>query len=308
MAFSELNLYLPVANMSINFLILITIGLAVGFISGMLGIGGGLITVPILTFIGIPTHVAVISSTNQSTATSFSSYLAHARKNRVDYKLFFILLLGGILGVVFATQLFYYLSKIGQANLFISLSFLLVLSITGTLSTKDVIKIIYYRYRKLEFTQNNKKISNRIKILLTTFPSCKQSISVIVPFITGLVGGILITIGAGGSLITIPIMLYVIGVSPAYTSGTNSLYIVGTNIISIIIQGLLGKDLDIILSTTLIIGSVFSAQLGARFSTRFTHDTLQIILTLIILMLCIKVANDLFIKPDYIYSVEVIHQ
>ena len=310
MHIDDFSLYLPVANISINFLILILIGLFVGFFSGMFGIGGGIIAIPILMFLGVPADIAASSVTNQTTATSLSSYLVYARRNRVDYKIASCLLIGSVLGILIGLLIFNHLVKIGQIDLFISAILLIVLSIIGTISTKDLIKILYYKYKRLHPPKpKDITIVRKLKFGLMTFPSAKQQISFLLPIITGIIGGLLVAIiGTGGSLVMIPIMLYVLGISPAYTPGTIHAQMIVTTILSTILHTYYGtSSLDIVLSSTIIIGAVFSARIGAHISAKFKSESLHIILTIIIFMLCVRVANNLFNEPDNIYNIEIIY-
>lgn len=304
------HLYLPIADISINLLLLISIGLVTGLLAGVFGIGGGIISMPILVAIGIPAQIAVATVTNQMTAASFSSYLAYARRNRVDYKLGCLILLGGILGSILGVILFYWLSHIGLADIFISASLAVILSIIGAISAKNAATIIYYKYKRLMLPkQNVPKWIQHITPLTMQFISAKNKISALFPIALGIISGLLVSfLGIGGSLIMLPIMLYIFGVSPLYVAGTIHFQMIYTTILSTIMHGVTSPSIDIVLSIALIIGTAFGAQLGAKLGAKLEQETFKIILATIIITLCIKVTTGLLIAPKNIYNTEILRQ
>lgn len=305
-----LQLYLPIAEMRINVLLLIAVGLFVGTLAGMLGLGGGLISVPLLTALQVPPSIAVATATNQMTAASFSGYLAYSRRGRVDYKLGALLILGGLFGSYCGILIFNALTEIGKIDTFISLSFSLLLTSTAFFTLKDIITISYYRFKNLPRPRPTPSILRQISLPIHMhFIGAKREISIFSPIIIGFIGGIMVaTMGIGGSLIMIPAMLYILRISEEFTAGTSHLQIIFTTIISTIMHSMTSHNLDIVLSTVLIIGTVVGAQLGARMVRHFSQDKLRLLFAIIILVLCINAAYQLVAEPSCIYDFEVMNK
>lgn len=304
-----LQLYLPIAEIRINALLLVAVGLFVGTLAGMLGLGGGLISVPLLTALQIPPSVAVATVTNQMTAASFSGYLAYSRRGRVDYKLGFLLTIGGLLGSYCGIIIFKALTKIGQIDAFISLSFASLLGSTAFFTLKDIITISYYRFKKIARPRPTPSALRRISLPIRVhFVGAKRDISIFSPIIIGFIGGIMVaTMGIGGSLVMIPAMLYILRISEEFTAGTSHLQIIFTTTMSTIMHSMTSHNLDIVLSTVLIIGTVIGAQLGARIARRFSQDKLRLLFAVVILLLCVNVVYQLTIEPSCVYDFEVMN-
>lgn len=303
------QIYLPIAEVNINIFLLIAIGIAVGVLAGIFGLGGGLILVPILVAIGVPSQVAVATSTNQMTASAFSGFLAYARRKRVDYKLGVLMLAGGVIGSVLGVITFEYFTELGIIDIVISLCFLVILSIVCFTTTKDAIILLYRRFNKLNHTKRyHKKLFSKFSLpCQINFISTRQPISVFSPLMIGLVGGFLVALmGIGGSLVMLPAMIYFLGVSEAFTAGTNHLQIIFTTIIATILHSVTDHNLDLILSTVLIIGTSFGVQIGVRMGAKFRPDNYRLLFAMIILVLCINVVYGLVSTPKSLYSVETI--
>lgn len=300
------NIYLPIAQVSVNVLYLIVISVAVGVISGTFGLGGGIIMLPILTFLGVPTRVSVASIANLITASSFSGYLAYARKKRIDYVLGMLLLLGGIIGVFTGIIIFNYLSYAGKIDMAISIIFIVLLSTVGIVTGIDSFLIITQKLTKRQIRKqrsfNFKFINLPYKVAL---PSCKRKMSVIFPIIIGILSGVLVSLtGIGGSLIVIPAMIYLMRISDTFTVGTAHFQLIFTSIIATVLHGLSNNSLDIVLSTILILGNVIGVQVGVRFTAKFRPDYYRIILSIVVIGLCLKVAHNLFATPQELYVIE----
>jgi uncharacterized membrane protein YfcA len=303
-----LYLYLPIAEIRINLLLLIGIGLFVGTLAGMFGLGGGIIAVPLLAALQIPPSVAVATATNQMTAASFSGYLAYARRGCVDYKLGAFLILGGIIGSSLGMMILKRLIELGRADSFISLSFMIFLTVTCFLTLKDIIVTTYYQIKKTNPPKPRPTALMRLTLpIKANFVSAKREISIFAPILIGLVGGIFVAfMGIGGSLVMIPAMLYVLRVSEKFTAGTSHLQIIFTTIICTIMHALTSKNLDIILSVILIIGTVIGAQIGAILAKNIRQDIMRILFAVVILLLSINVGYNLLTEPDCMYEFEVL--
>jgi uncharacterized membrane protein YfcA len=281
-------------------------GLIIGVIAGMCGIGGGIISTPILISMGVPTSVAIITAGNQVIASSFSSYLIHSHKRMVDYKLASLVLLGSTIGSIVGVLTFYWLSYLGKIEVFVSVSFVLVLSLIGTMSAKDAALILYYRYKKLIIPRKNiPTFVKKFRFLSTNLVSIKYPISALLPVMAGFVGGLtLALLGIGGSLIIMPILLYVLGIPQSYATGSVNFQMIFATTLTCLMHSLASNNGDIVLATTLIIGTVFGAQIGAKIGSNFSHETFKIVLATVLLILCIKVGVDLFATPKNLYSIE----
>ncbi|MDA0939269.1 MAG: sulfite exporter TauE/SafE family protein [Proteobacteria bacterium] len=309
MALPSYNLYLPIAEVNIDFMLLMTVGLCVGIVSGVCGIGGSMISIPALIFWGIPPKIAVASTTTQVMATSFSTYLAYAKKKRVDYKLAFYLGIGSLFGTFFGIQSFYILLNIGQIDLFIKLGFVIILGCIGTFSAKEMTLIIYHRYGGLILPSNTSsfKFVHKFHFMKLYFPSSKIPLSAIFPVLCGFIGGFLVSLfGIGGSMIMIPILLYSFNISSAYTTGTTHLAMSSATLLACIMHSLTSHNVDIILCTTLVVGASIGTQIGAKIGSKFSKETFEIVLATIILILCLRVGIDLFSKPQDMFYIEEI--
>jgi uncharacterized protein len=300
------SLYLPIAEIRVNILILIAVGVGIGFLSGMFGIGGGIILIPALLFIGVPTALAVSTVTNVMTASSFSGYLVYAKRNRVDYKLGILLLIGGTFGSVLGVYLFDVLSDSGKLDLFISMAFIIMLSTISVVMSKEAFTILYFRYKgravshSEHFLRGKKFLPFHIAL-----PSCKHSMSVLSPIIIGMLGGALVAAtGIGGSLIMIPAMIYILRVSDAFTVGTAQFQIIFTTIITTLLHAISANSMDVILSVICILGVVLGVQLGARMGLHCHPENFRVLLAILIISLCIRVVINLYSVPVSIYEVE----
>ena len=301
------SVLLPIAEVNISPVLLICIGFSIGLIAGIYGIGGGIIAVPVLIFIGIPTEIAVVTAINQMTAASFSGYLAYARRERVDYKLSSVMITGSFLGVMIGVYIFIKLRQYGYEDLLVNIGFLILLIIVSFFSAKNLFISFYYKYRKTTAQKNYENLLfYNFHFLQTHYKSTKQPLSLIFPWLLGIIGGILTaTMGTSGSLIMLPVMLYLLKISTKYIAGTVHFQMIFTTILATLLYSLKVINLDLILSMILIIGTVFGTQIGARIGTRFDKETYKITLSVLILMLCFKVSLNLFSKPKNPYILEI---
>lgn len=299
---SLLNIYLPVADLTVNLTALVLIGVFTGLLSGTFGLGGGLIIVPALGFIGVDPAIAVASSTNQMTASSLSGFMAYAGRNRVDYKLAIVMLLGGIPGSLVGSILFEYFTNMGTIDFVISIGFLFVLGSIGIFTFIDAIKILAGKVSKKRPDDSEPRIKMPLHV---QFPSCHASCSIFSPIIIGFIGGILISVmGIGGSLVTIPAMIYLLRVSEAFTAGTTNLQLIFTSILSTLLHSNSGTHMDIVLSTILMVCTSLGAQIGVRIASGIKPNNYRILLALLILALCAEVLFNLIITPSNLFVIE----
>jgi uncharacterized membrane protein YfcA len=303
-----LTIYLPIAQVELNILYLILAGVFVGVVSGIFGLGGSIILVPTLTFFGVPMVVAVSTVSNLMTASSFSGYIAYARRNRVDYILATLLLIGGVAGTFLGIIIFNFLSIIGNVDLIISLIFIVILSAVGGVTVWDSVMIIMRKFRPevspplAQYKEPWIRLPYQINI-----PSSKASLSIFSPIFLGILGGVLVTLtGIGGSLIMVPAMIYVLKISDAFTTGTTHFQLIFTSIFATILHSISNHSLDVVLALILIVGNVWGVQMGVKFAGKFKPDHYRIVFALIIMGLCVKVMLNLFATPSSLYSMEII--
>jgi uncharacterized membrane protein YfcA len=295
------DLYLPIAEMSVNAPLLIALGAAVGFISGLFGIGGGFLMTPVLVFMGIPPAVAVASLSNHVAASSFSSVTTYSRRRMVDFRMGGVLAVGGIVGAVVGVEVFRVLRLLGQADLVVSVSYLLFLGVIGALMLWESLGTILRRRRGESASPRR----DRRPILLYAlpwkmrFPKSRLYISVIPPILLGLFVGILSAImGVGGGFILVPAMIYLLRMPASVVVGTSLFQIVITASLTCVLQAGRNQTVDVVLATLLLVGGVLGAQLGARASARFRAEELRALLALIVLLVGLRMGLGLFIQPD----------
>lgn len=296
-----MHLYLPIAEVSVNALLLVVLGGLVGFISGMFGIGGGFLMTPVLVFMGIPPVVAVASEANHVAASSVSSVIAYSRKRVVDFRMGGVLAAGGAVGSFAGVEIFRWLRLIGQADLAVSLSYLVFLGIIGGLMLTESVGAILRRRRG----EAPKPRRERRPMLLyalpfkVRFPRSRLYISVIPPILLGVFVGVLSAImGVGGGFILVPAMIYLLRMPASVVVGTSLFQIVITTSLTSILQAGRNQTVDIVLATLLLIGGVVGAQLGARASGRFRAEELRALLALLVLLVGLRMGLGLFLTPS----------
>jgi len=296
-----LDLYLPIAEVSVNAPLLVALGAMVGFISGLFGIGGGFLMTPVLVFLGIPPVVAVASEANHVAASSVSSVIAYSRKRVVDFRMGAVLAGGGVVGAVIGVEIFRILRLLGQADLVVSISYLLFLGVIGALMLWESLGSILRRRRG----DLPKPPRERRPVLLYSlpwkmrFPRSRLYISVIPPITLGVFVGMLSAImGVGGGFILVPAMVYLLRMPAGVVVGTSLFQIVITTTLTSVLQAGRNQTVDVVLATLLLLGGVIGAQLGARASARFRAEELRALLALIVLLVGLRMGLGLFIHPD----------
>lgn len=296
-----MDLYLPIAEVSVNAPLLVALGAAVGFISGLFGIGGGFLMTPVLVFLGIPPAVAVASEANHVAASSTSSVISYTRRKAVDFRMGGVLAAGGAVGAVLGVEVFRWLRLLGQADLVVSLSYLVFLGVIGGLMLWESLGAILRRRRGDAPKPRRDRRPPWLYGLpfKLRFPRSRLYISVIPPVLLGVFVGILSAImGVGGGFILVPAMVYVLRMPAGVVVGTSLFQIIITTSLTSLLQAGRNQTVDIVLATLLLIGGVLGAQVGARASYRFRAEELRALLALIVLVVGLQMGLGLFVPPE----------
>lgn len=300
-----MDIYLPIAEMSVNIFLILGMGGGVGFLSGLFGVGGGFLMTPLLIFIGVPPAVAVGTEANQIVASSVSGVLAHWRRGNVDVKMGLVLTAGGFLGSTFGVWLFKWLRVWGQVDLMIGLSYVLLLGIVGALMLTESMQAIFKR---------NRATASRHKLHQHTwahglpfkmrFRRSKLYISALMPLGIGFFVGVLSALmGVGGGFIIVPAMIYLLGMPTQVVVGTSLFQIIFVTANAAFLQATVNQTVDVLLALLLLVGGVIGAQFGARFGVKLRGEHLRGLLALMVLAVCLKLLVDLVVTPEEIFSI-----
>jgi uncharacterized membrane protein YfcA len=295
--------YLPVAEVSVNAFVLIGLGGLVGILSGMFGVGGGFLMTPLLFFIGIPPAVAVATEANQIVASSFSGVLAHLRRRTVDLRMGSVLLVGGLIGAALGVGVFNWLKSLGQVDLLVKLCYVVFLGIIGSLMFVESLNAI--RKTKSGIVPKRKK-HNWVHGLpfKMRFRVSGLYISVIPPVLVGIFVGILAAImGVGGGFIMVPAMIYLLGMPTKVVVGTSLFQIIFVTAFTTLLHATTNFTVDIVLAVLLIFGGVIGAQIGAVIGLRLKAEQLRILLAIMVIGVCGKLAFDLIVQPAELFSI-----
>jgi uncharacterized membrane protein YfcA len=304
-----MQIYLPIAEMSVNVFLLLGMGGGIGFLSGLFGVGGGFLMTPMLIFIGVPPAVAVGTEANQIVAASVSGVLAHWRRGNVDFKMGLVLLLGGFAGSTLGVMLFSFLRGLGQIDLVISLSYVIFLGTIGGLMLVESARAM--RRRKTAPGQR-RKLHQHTWVhglpLKMRFRRSKLYISALLPLSIGFFVGVLAAImGVGGGFVMVPAMIYLLGMPTNVVIGTSLFQIIFVTANVTFLQAYANQTVDVVLALLLLSGAVIGAQFGARAGARLHGEELRGLLALMVLAVCGKLFFDLLITPDDLYSIGVGH-
>jgi len=303
-----MDLYLPIANLSVNALVIVLLGGVVGILSGMFGVGGGFLTTPLLIFYGIPPTVAAASSATQVTGASVSGVFAHLGRKSVDVRLGSVLVAGGVVGSLIGALLFRMLQKVGQIDTVIAIIYVIMLGSIGTLMAKESINSIIASRRGERLPARKRRHHPLVAALPMRWRFYRSGlyISPIAPFLLGMATGILtMMLGVGGGFIMVPAMLYLLGMTAQVVVGTSLFQTLFVTIVTTMVHSLTTKAVDMVLALLLLLGSVTGAQIGVRLAQRFRPENLRILLAFIVLVIAIRMALGLAWRPDEIYSVVV---
>ena len=300
-----MSIYLPIAEMNVNILLIILLGIMVGGLTGLFGVGGGFLMTPLLIFLGIPPTVAVGTEAPHVLASSLSGAIAHWRRKNVDIKMGIFLLAGGIAGSVVGVNLFKILREFGQIDVIIQFLFLIFLGLIGFSMLFESAKTTIKKYRTTSLIRTKLHQHSWIHGLpfKMRFHRSKLYISTIPPVIIGFFVGILSAMmGVGGGFIMIPAMVYILGMSTNVVVGTSLFQIIFVTANSTFFQSYLNQTVDIVLASLMILGGVIGAQVGARLGSTFKAEYLRGVLAILVLAVCIKIFLDLTLTPDDLFS------
>ena len=304
-----MQIYLPIAELSVNVFLALGMGGAVGFLSGLFGVGGGFLMTQLLILVGIPAPVAVATSANQIIGPSLLAFLTHWRRGNVDFRMGTILLVGGVAGSSFGVWLFSLLRGIGQVDLVIKLSYVTLLAVLGSLMLSESIRAMLRRRRRA-LTKRHQHYWIHGLPLKMRFRRSRLYISVLPSVGVGLVVGVLSGIlGVGGGFVMVPAMIYLLGMPTAVVVGTSLLQIIFVTANVTVLQAATLQTVDVVLALLLMTGGVVGAQIGSGFGTRMRGEHLRGLLALMVLAVCAQLAFDLGVTPDDIYSLAaVVHR
>jgi uncharacterized membrane protein YfcA len=298
-----MEIYLPIAEMSVHWLVILGLGGAVGFLSGMFGVGGGFLLTPLLIFYGIPAEVAVATTASHLTASSISGAIAQWRRRAVDFRMAGVMLSGGIVGTIAGVQLFALLRRVGQADVVVSAGYVLLLGSMGALMLNESL-------RALRAAQANEPLPMRQRHhnwihglpLKMRFRQSRLYISVLPPIALGFVVGILSSImGVGGGFIVVPAMIYLLRMPTSIVMGTSLLQIVFVTASTTILQAVSNYTVDIMLAFFLISGGVIGAQYGVRIASRMPGEQLRFLLAVLVLAVGARLLYGLIVTPSDLY-------
>lgn len=302
-----MNVYLPIAEMSVNIFVILGLGGVTGVLSGMFGVGGGFLMTPLLIFIGVPPTVSVSTVANQIIASSVSGFVAHWRRGNVDFKIGHYLLAGGMVGSTIGVALFRWLKQIGYIDLFISVIYVVFLGFIGALMAGESIRTILKMPKKA--AQDEKPpLATRLPFKIE-FPKSKIQVSAIMPVVIGLFVGVMVSLmGIGGGFFLIPAMIYLLGMPTGVVIGTSLFQIIFITANVTLLQALTTQTVDIVLAILLLSGSVVGAQIGTKIGMKLPAEHLRALLAALVLGVAIKLAFGLFTPPSDIYSVSAINE
>lgn len=300
----KMDVYLPIAELSENFFVLVTLGLMAGFLSGMFGVGGGFLLTPLLTFVGVPPAVAVGTQATQLAGTSLAGAIMHWHKKQVDAQMGVVLLGGSLLGTVFGVWLFGWFKKIGHIDLVVSLGYLFLLSFIGILMLTESLKRLR-NITPLKQPSNLEEAPHHFLwgaegSLAITFPASRIRVSVLLPIIIGFASGLAVAmLGIGGSFVLVPAMLYVLRMPGRLVNGTSMFQMVFVTGLATILQAIMNNSVDIVLAIVLLAGSMVGVRFGAKLAGKTKPELARFLLALLILSVAGKLLSDLLMKPDF---------
>ncbi len=298
-----MQVYLPIAEVSVNIFVLLGLGGIVGVLSGMFGVGGGFILTPLLFFVGIPPTVAVATGANQIVASSFSGVLAHFKRGTVDLKMGMFLLVGGLAGAAIGVQVFAWLTALGQIELIVTLTYVLFLGLIGGLMFIESLNALFKAKGKAAKRGKHHSWIQHLP-LKTRFRVSRLYISMIPPVAVGFLVGFLSAImGVGGGFIMVPAMIYLLGMPTKVVVGTSLFQIIFVAAYATLMHAYESQTVDAVLALTLIVSGVVGAQFGSMIGLKLKAEYLRVLLALMVLAICFKLGLSLVLEPSDLYSV-----
>ena len=300
-----MEIYLPIAEMSVHWLVLLGLGAGVGFLSGLFGVGGGFLLTPLLVFYGIPSAIAVATTLSHITASSISGALAQWRRKAVDFTMAGVMGAGGLVGTLVGVWLFSIMRQQGQMDLVVGLSYVVLLGIVGGIMLNESIATLRAR---MGADVKRARPVNHVWIhglpFKMRFRQSRLYISVIPPLVIGFVVGTLSAImGIGGGFIIIPSMIYLLRMPTNMVVGTSLVQIIAITAFTTILQATSNYTVDIVLAAILVTGGVVGAQFGVRVGAKLRGEQLRLLMALLVLAVAIRLAWGLVATPHDVYSI-----
>jgi uncharacterized membrane protein YfcA len=300
-----MDVYLPIANLAVNGLVIVLLGAGTGILSGIFGVGGGFLTTPLLIFYGVPPTVAAASAASQVTGASVSGVFAHSRRDGVDYQLGAVAVAGGVIGAAIGALLFRLLQSLGQIDTVINVLYVVLLGTIGALMARESIQAL-----RPHSADRPRAAKRRHHPLVASLPlrwrfyRSGLYISPLAPLLLGVgVGVLTMLMGVGGGFILVPAMLYILGMSANVVVGTSLFQILFVTMATTMMHSLTTKAVDIVLAGLLLLGSVTGAQIGTRIAQIAKPELLRLILAAIVLAVALRMAFGLTVRPDEVYTV-----
>ncbi|WP_059245317.1 sulfite exporter TauE/SafE family protein [Brucella vulpis] len=303
-----MGIYLPIAELSVNMLVLLGMGAAVGFLSGLFGVGGGFLITPLLIFYNIPPAIAVATGANQVIASSVSGALAHFKRRTLDIKLGLFLVAGGILGSLIGIFVFSWLRDLGQLDLIVSILYVFFLGTIGGLMLVESVQAL----RRAKKGQGGAVRRSGQHTWIHRLPfkmhfrASTIYVSVIpvlgIGFFIGLLSSVM---GVGGGFIMVPALIYLLHVPTNVVVGTSLFQITFVTAFTTVMQATTNQSIDIVLAFLLMVGGVIGAQYGARAGRKLRGEQLRLLLALLVLAVGMRLAFGLFVRPDNLFSISI---
>jgi uncharacterized protein len=301
-----MQIYLPIAELALNGLLLLGVGLAIGFLSGMFGIGGGFIMTPLLIFLGVPAGVAVGTGASQVMASSVSSAFGHWQRGNIDLQMGYLLIGGGLFGAITGVKILYALKQAGQLEFFVTLTYVILLGVIGSLMLIESLRTLKAAPAR---AGSARRAGQHTWIqglpLKRRFPDSKLYISAIPPVAIGaFVGWLTAIMGVGGGFVMVPAMIYLLRMPTRMVIGTSALQIVVVTAFTTVLQSVQNHAVDVVLAMPLIVGGVVGAQYGVGYGERLRAEQLRAGLALLVLAVAVRMAVGLVVPPSDLYAIE----
>jgi uncharacterized membrane protein YfcA len=301
-----MEIYLPVAQMSVSWALILALGFGIGILSGMLGVGGGFLLTPLLIFSGIPSPIAVATTASHITASSMSGAIAQWRKRAIDLKMAAVMTLGGIVGTGAGVWLFGVLRRAGQMDVVVSISYVILLGTIGALMLRESLSTL--RAARGGAVTSTRRSGQHLWIhglpFKERFPASRLYISVIPPLVIGFAVGVLSAIlGVGGGFVVVPAMIYVLRMPTNVVTGTSLAQIIVITAATTVLQSVNNHAVDAFLALILIAGGVIGAQFGVRIGARLRGEQLRLLLALMVIAVALRLFFGLVARPHDLYSI-----
>jgi len=301
-----MDVYLPIANLSVNGLVIVLLGMITGVLSGLFGVGGGFLTTPLMIFYGIPPTVAAASASTQVTGASVSGVFAHRRRGGVDYRMGTVMVVGGVFGAGIGAILFRWFQAIGQIDIVINVLYVLMLGTIGSLMLREALQSLWPSEKGIARTVKKRRHHPLVTALPLRwrFYGSGLYISPLAPLILGvIVGTLTMLMGVAGGFILVPAMLYILGMNANVVVGTSLFQILFVTIATTMMHALTTRAIDIVLAVLLLLGSVSGAQIGAKLAQIAKPEMLRLVLSSIVLIVALRMLFGLGVQPDEIFTV-----